>query len=257
MLQRHRIDPPPLDVEVDPLYTYVRRIFANRSFNEGGRFYGGWWQSLNESQRASIRLDGLPVVELDYRGVHLYLAYRTKGLIYRDDPYDLASLPKDARAIAKTALLVLFNVSKKKSEAQGIQAVVAATRDAIISSFKDGEGGLNRKAVSRFSGVENIENYLKDGRLKEIVKQMIERHPDVADQFFTGIGNRLQRRDSDLADYVIGKFVELDKPILPIHDSFVVKEEDKLFLRTTMEDACREVLGFEPCEIKHALSWFG
>jgi hypothetical protein len=199
----------------------------------------------------------LPVVELDYRGVHLYLAYRTKGLIYRDDPYDLASLPKDARAIAKTALLVLFNVSKKKSEAQGIQAVVAATRDAIISSFKDGEGGLNRKAVSRFSGVENIENYLKDGRLKEIVKQMIERHPDVADQFFTGIGNRLQRRDSDLADYVIGKFVELDKPILPIHDSFVVKEEDKLFLRTTMEDACREVLGFEPCEIKHALSWFG
>jgi hypothetical protein len=256
MLQRHKIDPPPLDVEIDPLYGYVRRIFANRSFDEGGRFYGGWWQSLNEDQRANIRLDGIAVCELDYRGVHLYLTYRQKGLVYRDDPYELASLPKDARPIAKAALLILFNVKKKESAAKGIAAVVAATKNAIKDAITDA-GGLNRKAVNRFSGVEDIDSYLKGDRLKEIVEQMIEKHPNVADRFFTGSGNRLQRNDSDLADYVIGRFVELDKPILPIHDSFVVKEEDKAFLKTTMEDACKEVLDFYPCEIKHALSWFG
>lgn len=255
MMLRHHVEiPSSVCEEVDSLYISVRRIFANGSFNEGGRFYGGWWQGLNGGQRKTILLDGSPVVELDYRAVHLYLAYREKGVVYKGDPYDLSSLPKDARPIAKTVLLVLFNCKKKATKEQGKRAVISAVRKQLQKSISEGNDD-NLRTESRFSNVKNIDLYLNGRLLGDIVDEMLEKHSAVADQFFSGNGTKFQRQDSDLVDYVLREFVALDKPILPIHDSFVVKQEDELLLRNTMEDACIKVLSFEPCEIKYALAW--
>jgi hypothetical protein len=253
LLQRHRIDPPSGSA-VDPFYTCVRRIFVNKSFEEGGRFYGGWWQSLSEVERANIRIDSRPVVELDYRAVHLYLAYWEKGLFFKDDPYKLPSLPDEARPVGKTALLALLNGKKKAKVAQGRSAVVAATRESIRDSIKVWED-RNKSGDNRYAEVKELDSYLKGPRLPSIVDEMMRAHVAISDQFFSGNGNRYQRKDSDLVDYILGKFVERDKPILPVHDSFVVKQEDESFLRTAMENACKDVLDFDPCEIKHLLSW--
>jgi hypothetical protein len=49
--------------------------------------------------------------------------------------------------------------------------------------------------------------------------------------------------DSQITEAVIKRFVEADKPILPIHDSYIVKQSDRNFLKLIMKDACNEVLG--------------
>jgi hypothetical protein len=48
--------------------------------------------------------------------------------------------------------------------------------------------------------------------------------------------------DSQLIEAVIQRFVEADKPILPVHDSYIVKQTDRQFLKLVMNDACNDVL---------------
>ena len=54
---------------------FVRRIFNNKSFSDGGRFYGGWWQRIDSKFRKDIRLNNSPTVEIDYSALHVILAY--------------------------------------------------------------------------------------------------------------------------------------------------------------------------------------
>jgi len=42
---------------------------------------------------------------------------------------------------------------------------------------------------------------------------------------------------------VIRKFVTDDKPVLPVHDSYIVKQSDHKYLKDVMQQACNEVLG--------------
>jgi len=44
---------------------FVRRIFNNKSFSDGGRFYGGWWQRIDSKFRKDIRMNNSPTVEID------------------------------------------------------------------------------------------------------------------------------------------------------------------------------------------------
>ena len=41
-------------------------MFNNSSFDEGGRFYGGWWQRIDGKIRKDIRINKIATVEIDY-----------------------------------------------------------------------------------------------------------------------------------------------------------------------------------------------
>src|SRR5262249_6571841 len=43
---------------VDTSSRYLRRIFNNSSFEDGGRLYDGFWQALSKSERRSIKIEG-------------------------------------------------------------------------------------------------------------------------------------------------------------------------------------------------------
>ena len=49
--------------------------------------------------------------------------------------------------------------------------------------------------------------------------------------------------DSQITAAVIRRFVELDKPILPVHDSYIVKVSNRKLLKEVMSEACVEVVG--------------
>ena len=74
---------------------FVRRIFNNGSWEEGGRFYGGWWQRIPWQWRVQISVNGASdgSVEVDYSGHHIVLLYALEGAdfrrINRRDPYRL------------------------------------------------------------------------------------------------------------------------------------------------------------------------
>ena len=56
-------------------------------------------------------------------------------------------------------------------------------------------------------------------------------------------GRRLQRKDSDVAEKVMLEFIDLDVPILPIHDSFLVHWGHRSLLEKTMHKAIEDVCG--------------
>ena len=54
--KKRRKDDRPVFVNVSHHDKFVRRIFNNSSFADGGRFYGGWWQRIDGEHRKNIRM---------------------------------------------------------------------------------------------------------------------------------------------------------------------------------------------------------
>ena len=50
----------PIYVNITHHDKFVRRIFNNSSFEDGGRFYGGWWQRIDSKFRKDIRMNNIP-----------------------------------------------------------------------------------------------------------------------------------------------------------------------------------------------------
>jgi hypothetical protein len=61
----------------------------------------------------------------------------------------------------------------------------------------------------------------------------------------TGIGIKLQRLDSDIAEQVMGTMMVQGFLVLPVHDSFVVWDNKIDLLRQAMQDAYVERMGAE------------
>ena len=105
-------------IDLQRLFTY--RIFNNGSFCVGGRFYGPWWVTLPKftnpdgtkfNMRQFIRINGNPVIELDYSAQHPTLLYARKGLSLPHDPYDIEGYE---RAVIKQAMLIGLNAKDRR-----------------------------------------------------------------------------------------------------------------------------------------------
>ena len=205
---------------------FVRRIFNNKSFSDGGRFYGGWWQRIDSKFRKDIRLNNLPTVEIDYSALHVILAYSEAGIDYwqttNKDPYDLPvrgiNNPEHCRDITKLFLLLSLNASDE-------QVLYKAFRSEL-----------------------NYREYpysFPDDVLSELLDTIKEHHPDISHMICSGAGLRLMNIDSRICDYVIADFVKTDTPILTVHDSFIVPtgEEDRLnqLMKEAFEDVTYKV----------------
>ena len=78
---------------------------------------------------------------------------------------------------------------------------------------------------------------------REIKERLRKAHPQIEYAFFTDQGMRLQFYDSQMAELVMLAFAKDKKPILPVHDSFLVLEDDKELLLERMTTAYQQVLG--------------
>ena len=205
---------------------FVRRVFNNRSFADGGRFYGGWWQRIDSKFRKDIRLNNSPTVEIDYSALHVILAYGEAGIDYwqttNKDPYDLpvrsVNNPEHCRDIAKLFLLLSFNASDEK------------------------------KLYNAFRNELDYDKYpyeLPNDVLSELLDTIKEHHPAISHLICSGAGLRLMNIDSRICDYVIADFVRTDTPILTVHDSFIVPigHEDRLnqLMKEAFEDVTHKV----------------
>ena len=55
------------------------RIFSNGSFEQGERFYRGWWQQVPSELRKFITLDGKRTCEYDYSQLNPHMVYFLRG----------------------------------------------------------------------------------------------------------------------------------------------------------------------------------
>jgi len=165
------------------------RIFANGSFEEGGRFYRGWWQNVPSEYRKFITIDKKVTTEYDFSQLSphmLYFAYNKN--MGQEDAYDRV-LDGQHRKIVKQA----FN--------------------AMVQS----KTPLNLKPNK--IDLDGLEMSWKDLR-----QQILDSHKPISHLFFTGVGNKLQFKDSCIAESVMLQFANQNQAALPIHDSFMMQE---------------------------------
>jgi hypothetical protein len=185
--------------------TQLYRVF-NRTFDEGGRLYGGRWQNIPRGLRSEITINDCPVVELDYAAIHPRLLYDEVGGVLEGDPYEV---PGIERSLAKLAFNALLN---------------AKSRMSAIRAIAHQRGGNGAYAQAR-----------------TLIAEIEVRHPAIAATFGTSAGRRLQRQDSDIAEAVLLRLIRQHRTIaLPIHDSFLVPACRELALMEAMYHAAQE-----------------
>jgi hypothetical protein len=210
----------------------IVRIF-NEDFEQGGRWYRCSAQNIRQRDihgnklplsetRLGIQIDEHPVVEVDYSCQHPILLCALKNLPverFYGDVYG-SMLPPDAtqndRSLFKIATNIMFN---------------ARTQDGAVGAI--GKELLNEQHKDSF--------YQKNaqGVFDTIYATLVDFQPYFCQTRCTGLW--LQNVDSKITEEIIKEFIRQEKPILPIHDSFIVKEEDCHLLQDTMEHAFRLV----------------
>lgn len=191
--------------------TRLYRVFNNGTFEQGGRFYGGWWQYAKRHFRPLITINDEATIEADYKGLHPSILFARQGLPIPPDPYALVpgvDGDADLRHHAKTTFVALLNTSSGRTD-----------EPRFFDSARYGMSGREFQAQVRgaFSMLPNI--------------------------FSNAVGMHLQREDSDLAERVMLHFVDRGLPILPIHDSFIVAMRHREELVQVMVEAFEQVYG--------------
>ncbi len=196
------------DRRVDLSHRYSRRIFNNSSFVQGGRIYGGWWQTVPSRLRRFITINGYPTVEIDYSGMQLSMLYALCGQPMVGDAYCIEGIDSSYRKVLKKAVLQLIN----SSEGQRI-------RHPLPSDLPDG------------------------WNFEDVQEAIRERHAPIQRFFRSGEGIYLQRVDSDIAMKVVIALGRMGQLALPVHDSFLVVGGFKQQLRVAMLEAYRDAMG--------------
>jgi hypothetical protein len=163
----------------------LHRVFNNSSFEQGGRFYGGWWQHVPSKFRRYITINGGPTQEFDYSNLHPAMLYAREGKVLAQDAYLIPGLEAH-RKLAKITLMKLINAPREKP-------IASPKKHAL----PDGIDWADLQALVR------------------------SKHEPIAKYLRSGIGLELQKTDSDIAEDVMRAMMARDFLVLPIHDSFV------------------------------------
>jgi hypothetical protein len=216
----------------DPDY-FVRRVFSNGSWDQGGRYHGGWWQRIPSDLRACIAIDGAKdrSAEVDYSGLHIALLYAIEGINYyseykgkdgsKPDPYRLDKYGQSSR-MRELLKQVLLSAINAKGRLEGIQA----TQKEI--NYNPEKFGWLKKETSI--------------KLTDLVDAFLEKHTPIKHYFYSGEGIKLQNIDSLIAEQVINHFTKINVPILCIHDSFLCNSTHSNELVQVMSIAFRDIV---------------
>ena len=233
-----------------------RRIFTG-DLEKGGRLYtiGGGVQLLPQEIRSELlRIDGEPVVELDYSCIHPNICYQ---MMYNNDgfnvydvmgkdfsPYsaDLGFLKVDesakeywekltgkthdpVRNLAKLAILIGMNSNDKNSAAWTLGNKVKQDRLKLKVEEQD------------FYALTSCKEWAR-------VLEAVQKHNDfIADMFFSDAGIMLQNIDSKIMMRIVGAMGEMGHDVLSYHDSVMVKASAETDLFVAMVEAWKAVLG--------------
>ena len=204
---------------------FVRRIFSRRKWDKNGRFYGGWWQQIPSHLRRQIAINNLPTVEVDYKGLHASILAAEHGQYNKTgDIYSLGDQVFEHFDLKKQRQLVKFLV---------LTAINAKDKGSAFSAFRSG------------CPTGTPEKSLKNLQLEQLLTAFINKHPYLEENLCNDEGIRLMFLDSQITSIIIETFTDMKKPILSIHDSYIVQTTDTDLLREIMKKASLSVVGVD------------
>lgn len=209
---------------------FLYRVFNNRKWDNGGRFYGAFWQAIPSGFRHRITIDNHITTEKDYTAIHYYLLYDEMKADYPEklvhqgffDPYDLLNYnpqwkQEDVQKHRKTTKLAMNFMLNAETEEQGIQACADKLRGKLPEGYST---------------------------WKDYVNHIREVHSSISHAFLSGKGIEYQFKDSQVALRVLEIMAnEHGQLAIPIHDSFIVRVKDENLLEQAMQKATKEILG--------------
>jgi hypothetical protein len=212
-------------------HKFIYRVFNNRKWDNGGRFYGAFWQAIPSAFRHRITIDNQITTEKDYTAIHFYLLYHEAKADYPEglvedqffDPYELSQYNeqwahKDIQFIRRTTKLAMNIMLNADSDKAGISACRHRLR----------KRGLPKGYKT----------------WKDFTDHIREVHSDINFAFCSGKGIEYQFLDSQVANRVMEIMAtEGGCLALPVHDSFIVKVQDEMKLEEAMFRATKEILG--------------
>jgi hypothetical protein len=211
-------------IKIDQSKKFVRRIFSRGDWNSNGRFYGGFWQQVGSEYRKDIYINDSPTVEVDYKGIHAAILSAEKEEVYDGDRYDLGSVvcPRLDKQQQRKAVKLLV-----------LAAINAKDRKSAFGAFRQAQPTGSK------------EKTLTNDELGLLLDTFLQRHPYLEDGICSDQGIRLMNVDSRITNYIIKEFVRLQKPILSVHDSYIVGTKDVELLRDCMKKASLHVVGVD------------
>lgn len=214
-----------LNCKLYAIYNNVN-THQGKNFNLGGRFYcrGRSHQQMSKEERGMLTINNNPLIELDYKCLHIYLLYTMYNIQFYGDAYDFIS--PELRPLAKTLLLTSINCTNKG------QAV-----SSLNYNFDDFDENLK----SLYCQQKDNWSCLYD--------KMVSRHLIIKDSFINQervvpIGMQLQNGDSYLMLQLLKKSFEENFPILPVHDSILCYNSKESFWRDYMLKIYNEYTNF-------------
>jgi hypothetical protein len=209
----------------------LQRIWNNGDWNQGGRLYGSFFQTMRREQRLRIiRIDDEPIANVDFRQFNLRLAYALVKI--RPPPGDLYvtgdHVPgrewTQLREGRKKLTNAMFNRSKPLT---GWPGQTVEERKALAACFPPGTTA--RAATS-------------DIRAK---------HSAIADYIEVGRGLSFMRIESDILVATLLSLMKRGITALPIHDAVLVPERHALTAKATLQRESKRRIGTAiPAEIK-------
>ncbi len=190
----------------------LHRVFNSPDWQDGGRFYGGWWQNVPKECRRFITLDGKDTCEYDYSSIHPMLLYAKSGHTWpaSEDFYEAPHGPA-LRDTVKATFLIMLNM----------KGVIQARQ---VPSFDSTTAGMT---------------------WKQFVRGIVKTHAPIKEHLATGVGTKLQRMDADIAEAVMLRFAKRHYACLPVHDSFIILDNLGDELADYMKHVVLDKLGIE------------
>ncbi len=200
----------------------VRRIFNRNDWSCGGRFFGGWWQSVGSEFRKRIHINDEPTVEVDYQALHVAILSARHGVDVTGDPYELEEglvdgcTPAEQRKLVKALVLMALN---------------AKDRSTACKAFRQ-----DCSTGSRGKSMTNKE-------LLGLLDAFTEKHPNLVKDLCSDQGVRLMNTDSQIASRIINFFTRRGIPVLGVHDSFLINYKMAQRLKVAMTATARHSVG--------------
>ena len=215
-------------ISVNQNCKFTSREFSDKSWKQGGRYVGGWWQQIPSEYRCEIRINNKPTIELDYSEYYCALLYAEKGIHYWEtsdkDPYALKEGKRDffpgrkflpenritqknqMSAINRRCVKLLF---KLLLDAETLEVAYSAFRKIIRDNQPAWADRIN----------------WTNKHLNEITNSIRETHNPIAEYLGSGSGTKLHFADSEITAKLLKYFTTRGIVVLTLNGSYVVQEE--------------------------------
>jgi hypothetical protein len=231
-----------------PLPEYwIKRIMRVDKLENSRLFDNGTVQCKSKILRSTIEIDEETTISLDFKSIHPAILLYMEGYKLTDhDPYPaIKDIKVDKKLVNK--FKKFYNIEQYDPVRNLVKRLFLCmiNADSINKAVGSCYDDLHKDNLKRGTFNESSMKYigLPSIDLTDIANKLLEHNHMIRHHLGTGIGNKLQYKDSMIMLKCLKVLTEMDIPCLPVHDALICKGSDKVVVHDVMREAFIKVVG--------------